>query len=85
MACTTQYGLVLLLAFILSLIAKKSESFKMSKTALFLGGVGETGKEVLKLSVTTPVYGRVVCLGRKKEYISRGMAEQREDDFDTHT
>ena len=55
MACTTHSGQVLLLAFILSLIAKKSELCKMSKTALFLGGVGETGKEVLKLTVTTPV------------------------------
>jgi hypothetical protein len=31
-----------------------------SKTALLLGSTGETGKEVLKLLVTTSVYGKVV-------------------------
>jgi len=37
----------------------------MSKTALMLGGTGETGKEVLKQLVNTKVYTKVVCLGRR--------------------
>ena len=59
----------------------------MSKTALLLGGTGETGKEVLKLLVATPVYSRVVCLGRRKVDLPQGdgwgKVDQREVDFDT--
>jgi len=61
----------------------------MSKTALLLGGTGETGKEVLKLLVATPVYDRVVCLGRRKVDLPQGdgwgKVDQREVDFDTLT
>jgi len=57
-----------------------------SKTALLLGGTGETGKEVLKLLVTTPVYGKVVCLGRRLVDLPQGegwdRVEQKVVDFD---
>ena len=57
-----------------------------SKTALLLGSTGETGKEVLKLLVTTPVYGKVVCLGRRLVELPQGegweRVEQKVVDFD---
>jgi len=39
---------------------------KMNKTALLLGGTGETGKEVLNLLVRSQEYKRIVSLGRRK-------------------
>jgi oxidoreductase len=57
-----------------------------SKTALLLGSTGETGKEVLKLLVTTSVYGKVVCLGRRVVELPQGegweRVEQKVVDFD---
>eukprot|EP00092_Neocalanus_flemingeri_P006801 GFUD01007344.1.p1 GENE.GFUD01007344.1~~GFUD01007344.1.p1 ORF type:complete len:236 (-),score=83.82 GFUD01007344.1:120-788(-) len=57
-----------------------------SKTALLLGGTGETGKEVLKLLVSTPVYGKVVCLGRRVVDLPKGegwdRVEQKLVDYD---
>jgi len=57
-----------------------------SKTALLLGGTGETGKEVLKLLITTPVFGKIVCMGRREVELPKGegwdRVEQRVVDFD---
>lgn len=57
-----------------------------SKTNLLLGSTGETGKEVLKLLVTTPVYGKVVCLGRRMVELPQGegweRVEQKAVDFE---
>jgi len=42
------------------------KNIEMNKTALLLGGTGETGKEVLNLLVRSQEYKRIVSLGRRK-------------------
>jgi len=58
----------------------------MLRTALVLGGSGETGGELLKLLVASPVYGKIISVGRRKVEMptSPGWSkvEQVEVDFD---
>jgi len=58
----------------------------VSKTALLLGGTGETGGEVLKLLATTPVYGKIISVGRRLVDLPKGegwdRVEQKIVDYD---